>query len=299
MKNNWLSYLLVCLAVSFWAGNFFWTVPVLQHVAPLEAANLRYGIAGGLLLLLVLFSQRIPWDRIKANWKGILGVALSGIILFNYTYFRGMQDTSPMNASLIVGLNPVTTLILSIWMLQVRPTVRQIIGSIISLVGVSVVIVQGKWENLIHFNLNPGDFWILGANVCFAMNHVLVKKYLSSLSPLIITLTTSLIGWVFFVLVSGSSLVAKEPSTFPESFWIPMLCIGALGTTFAYIFWNRGIVQIGPDKSALFLNLIPVLAACYSIVLGKPLTMAQIIGGLLVIIGILVAQNPRIYRREK
>jgi len=134
------SYALVTLAVASWALNFHLAVPVLRFVPPLAGAALRYAVGGAVLLALILASGGFSWARIRAHWLGILVVASAGVFLFNYAFFEGLQYTSPVNATLIIGLNPVTTMLLATQMLGTRLTLRQWLGAALSLAGVLVVI---------------------------------------------------------------------------------------------------------------------------------------------------------------
>ena len=293
MKPGLLNYILLFLAAAFWAANFHLAVPALQHAPPLVIATVRYTIALLLLAGLLLYARSFPWRQMMKDWAGIVGVAIFGVFLFNFTYFKGMQTTLPVNASLIMALNPVTTILLSGIILKAQLVRNQLLGAAISLTGVVIVITRADWDRLINLSFTEGDLWILGTNFCFAMNHVLVKKYLTNLSPVVATMATSLVGLFFFLLVATPEIVATDFPALPAAFWVPVGIIGALGTTGAYIFWNRGIVAIGPEKSALFINIVPVLVAVYALLLGSSLTLPQVIGGLGVLTGIFVAQQKR------
>ncbi len=285
------SYALVTLAVAAWALNFHLAVPVLRFVPPLAGAALRYAVGGAVLLGLVVASGGWSWARIRAHWGGILVVAGSGVFLFNYAFFEGLQYTSPVNATLIIGLNPVTTMLLATRMLSTRLTPRQWLGAALSLAGVLIVISKGSWVTLSSLSFSRGDLWFLLANLAFAFNHVSVRRFLPTLPALETTTVTALLGFLMLAVPAAPALLAAPFVSFPLlGFWLPLLVMGAFGTAISYIFWNRGLVYIGPDKAALFMNLVPVFSVLIALTYGGTVTAPQLAGGAVVLTGILVAQ---------
>jgi drug/metabolite transporter (DMT)-like permease len=285
------SYALVTLAVASWALNFHLAVPVLKFVPPLAGATLRYAVGGAALLGLLLVGGGFSWARVRAHWVGILVVAGAGVFLFNYAFFEGLQFTSPVNATLIIGLNPVTTMLLATQMLGTRLTPRQWLGAALSLAGVLIVISKGSWDTLSSLSFSRGDLWFLLANLAFALNHVSVRRFLSGMPALETTAVTSLLGLLLLAVPAAPALMAAPYATFPfVGFWLPLLVMGILGTCLSYISWNRGLVQIGPDKAALFMNLVPVFSVLIALTYGGTVTGPQLAGGAVVLVGILVAQ---------
>ncbi len=285
------SYFLITLAVAAWALNFHLAVPVLRYVSPIAGAALRYAVGGTVLLGLALATGTLSGPRIRAHALGIGLVAGSGVFLFNYAFFEGIQYTSPVNATLIMGLNPVTTMLLSALLLRTQLTPRQWLGAALSLLGVVVVISQGRWDALTELKFSRGDLWFLLANLAFAFNHVAVRRFLAALPPLETTTITALVGLAALAVPAAPALLHAPYRTFPfVGFWLPLLVMGALGTAISYIFWNRGLLQIGPDKAGLFMNLVPVFSVLIALTYGGSVTGPQLAGGAVVLAGILLAQ---------
>jgi len=58
-----------------------------------------------------------------------------------------------------------------------------------------------------------------------------------------------------------------------------------------YIWWNQGMKEIGASKTSLFFNLVPVVTMIISFAIGTPIKVFQILGALLVILGVLTSSG--------
>jgi drug/metabolite transporter (DMT)-like permease len=67
--------------------------------------------------------------------------------------------------------------------------------------------------------------------------------------------------------------------------------MGVFGAALAYMWWNQGIVRIGPQRAAAYLNLIPVATAGMGLMLGQSVSLAHAAGAVLVIAGVLIASS--------
>src|SRR5690606_12753490 len=125
-----------------------------------------------------------------------------GLFAFNFFFFLGLVNGSAVNAALIVSLNPALTILLSHKILKTPITKQHLIGIAIAFLGVIYLILKGDINNLLRLHFNMSDILILIANLFFALNHVWVKKYASTISNANFTFLTSvicLLGFVIFI----------------------------------------------------------------------------------------------------
>ena len=277
------------IAAIFWGLNFHFAAFMLKESSFIESATWRYSFGVIPLLLLSLRSFR------KTNFKaipikGILLVGIVGLFGFNIFFFLGLKFTSPVNAALIVSLNPMITIYLSALILKTQITRSHIIGSLMSVVGVMVLLSKGDLFNLMSFNFNKGDFFIFIANIVFALQNVWVKQYRGSYSNLNFTTLTNFLCLLCFLLVLPvtSYSISVEHGT---NYWIWALGIGVLGTAIAYLLWNEGISQIGADKGGIFLNIVPLATAISALLMGEQLYLFHLISGIIIIGGIVISQR--------
>ena len=70
-----------------------------------------------------------------------------------------------------------------------------------------------------------------------------------------------------------------------------MLGIGLLGTCVAYLFWNKGIQEVGAANAGLFINAVPLAAAIFAIFFGEQLHLYHAISGALILLGLFYVQR--------
>lgn len=284
------STLYLILAPMFWGLNFHLAKIVLHESSFFEAGFWRYAF-GVFALVLVLFWRELPSLTVfRENLKGLLLVGFIGLFGFNILFFLGLQYSEPVNASLIVSLNPVTTSVLSYFILKTVILKRQLIGLAIALVGVAYLLTQGDLSAISELRFNKGDLLIFGANFVFALHHVWVKKYAVDISNFHFTLFTNLICFIGFLMILP--FIEFSPvSGHSSGFWQAAFGLGVFGTTIAYLFWNSGVKAVGSDKAGIFMNIVPLSAALTSIFFYQQLHLYHFISGTIIILGLLFTQG--------
>src|SRR4051812_46230399 len=111
------TYLSLALAAVFWGANFNLAKPVLAEMSPLAAGAWRYIIAA-VIVLAVLFST--GGRLVLRHFKSYLVLGLFGVFGYNVFFFLALQSTSAVNASLIMALNPLLTLVVAYFVLGER-----------------------------------------------------------------------------------------------------------------------------------------------------------------------------------
>ena len=248
----------------------------------------RYAVA--VTTLLVVVGRRLPdWATVRRHIGPaalIGGVALFG---FNLCYFLGLEQTSALNGSLIMSLNPASTVLLSALALGTSVRALQVGGLLVSLAGVVYLVTAGDLSRLGDLDLNPGDVYFLGANACFACHHVWVKRYGGALSTQHFTLLIAACTLAAFVVALAATGYRPSLEHTP-AFWGCALAFGALGTTVAYLSWNAGVKALGADVGGMFLNVPPLATAAGAAVLGQPFLPEHFVAGALVLTGLLIGQ---------
>jgi len=247
------SRLFLIIAAILWGLNFHFASFMLKEATFLESATWRYVF--GVVPLLLLSSKslrKMKFDTIPL--KGILLVGIIGLFGFNMLFFLGLKYTSPVNAALIISLNPMTTIYLSALIVKTRITKFHIIGAIISLLGVAILLTKGNLSNILLVDLNKGDFLILLANIVFALHHVWVKQYKNNFSTFNFTALTNLVCLLcFLVLLPVSSFTIGIEHT--TNYWLWATGIGTFGTAIAYLLWNQGISELGANKARVKISI--------------------------------------------
>jgi len=214
-----------------------------------------------------------------------------GVVAFNLLFFYALRSTSADNGALIMATNPLLTTLLAAVFLRERPTVRHLIALPVALLGVAVVIAQGDLSRLVSMHVAIGDILMLAANVSWAMYNVLGRRYLTSGSPLVNTTWVMAIGTVMLFLVAMTS--GMQVNGLDENASVALAIMAVGGTVLAYLFWSTGIMRLGAARTSIFLNLVPVFAMLLGMTIGTVPTLAQLVGGALVLGAVTISMLPR------
>jgi drug/metabolite transporter (DMT)-like permease len=284
-------YLMLIGFAIFTGATFNLAKYSVQYFSPSSAAGWRFGIAAVVMLLILSIQKRINRDVVKANWKFYILLGIIGIFGFNAFFFIGMKYTSPLNGALIMGTNPLVTAILAYFILRNPITKRQVLGMIFALIGVILVLTQGSLEIIKTLSISKGDLLILLGNISWALYGVLGRKYIKGSSSMETTTYTMIIGALCLVLMSTYSSNPQPLSKVTIFAWGAILFMAIFTSVLGYLWWNKGMEEIGASNTALFFNLVPVVTMIISMITGVPITIPQILGTILVILGVLTASG--------
>ncbi|AOP35554.1 hypothetical protein A0128_17930 [Leptospira tipperaryensis] len=290
--NSIKPYLCLVLFALITGTTFQVAKEALLYFSPAQTGALRFVLASILLFTFVFLSDRKLLKVNKEHLRSFIFLGIVGVFGFNFFFFLGMRKASPVNAAIIVALSPAITIFLSYILLKTKITFLQYLGTVVSFLGVLVVISDGNLSSIRTVLEGEGILFIFLAAACWALYSVGMKKYLKGVSTVQITTFTSFFGTIcllLLILLNGDYHI--EWSKTPSSAWFAILYMAAFTTFFGYLFWNYGIQKVGPDKAAIFGNLIPVVAMLTTLFLGESLNLFDVIGALLVIVGIFIVNS--------
>jgi len=247
--------------------------------------------------LLRLWHGKAESPLAARDFLALVPLGIIGVFGFNYAFFTALHTTSALNGALIMALSPMLSMLLSVWLLDARLTRVQLVGIAIAFIGVSLVITGG---NFAQIKVAVGDLWMLVACSVWSIYSVGSKKFAPHIPALQFARWTVSIGAMALIL---AALWVEQPLTdlpqlslFDHGLLIYMsLC----GSVLAYIFWLRGIQSLGPEKSAIAFNLVPVFTLVVSIASGHLPNILQVFGMLLVLSGVITFVGWRPLVRNK
>lgn len=286
-------HLLLIVATLLWGGNFVIGRAVTGEIPPFTLAFLRWCLAFLVFFPLVYKQVKKDWAKFKDNWKIVLVLAFTGVACFNTLVYIGVYYTTSINASLMNAFTPIFIYILSFIFLKIRVTRNQIIGTIISLIGVLFILSGGQLSNIINFTFNKGDLIVIVAILSWSVYSLLVKQYSDRLPGFSTFLVTIAVGAIMLFPFSAYGLITlSSPINWSGKTIGAIFYVGTLASIVAFLSWNKGVVQLGANRASIFLNFIPVFATIFAtIFLGEQLLLAQVIGGLAVIGGVILTNR--------
>ena len=271
-----------------------------HYFSAASAAAWRFGIAALVMVLILGFQKQIKIKTIKTHWKMYILLGIIGIFGFNTFFFLGMKYTSPLNGALIMGTNPLVTALFAYFILKNPITKQQMLGITFALIGVILVLTQGSLEIIRTLSISKGDLLILAGNICWALYGVLGRKYLNGSSSMETTTYTMVIGSLCLMILTVF-LPSPQPLSYVTlSAWGAILFMALFTSVLGYLWWNKGMATIGASNTSLFFNLVPVVTMILSIITGSIISLPQIIGTCLIILGVLTASGfMRLKRKQK
>lgn len=283
------AHLLINLACLIWAGNMTVGRAARELIGPWSLVSLRAVFASFLFYALLKRYGRAGEPPLRSDWKPLLFMTLTGAAGYQAAFYYGLRFTNIINASVIHALAPLATIVLAAVVLKTVIRRPQVVGGWLSVAGVAIVVSGGSWSQLRALRLNPGDLLMLLAVVMWAGYSVAARQVLQRRS---LISTTFIMTWMSALIMLPFGLL--EMCAHPPAFGWPLVGTLFYVTVFAgvlaFLAWNRAVQTIGPVGAMAFMNMTPLYAAIAStILLAEPLTGVQLVGGILVVGGCLVA----------
>ena len=290
---NIRAYLYLTLCTLFWSGNFIvGKVATLFEIPPLTLNFYRWFLAFLILCPFTLKGVIINYKEIKKNFLVLVIMGFTSISVFNSVVYYSLNYTQVLNGVLMISTIPVFIIFFSGLLKTESIRIYQIIGVIISLLGVISIITKLDLSLLLSLKLNKGDLWMLVAMISWTTYSLLLGKKKVKLEPFIFLQTIIIIGLLFlFPMYLAEFLVGKKINfNFPVLMTIGYVVFFAgIG---AYTFWNAAIKLIGPSRSGVFLHLMPIFSSLMAVfLLGEQFSFHHIVGTLLIISGILLSSK--------
>ena len=291
---GWLNnqpYLLLTLTALFWAGNIVLARYVAGHVPPMTLSCVRW--VGAFLMVLPF-----AWPHLSRDWPALRGrlvfmIALSatGFALNNALSYWALQYTQALNALLIQSSGPLFVALWSLSLFGMRLTWAQLAGIATSLAGVLIIILRGDFAALAGIEFNKGDVMFAGALVTFGLYSALMTRrpVTHPLSLLCFTTGCGAILLLPFSIWEYSTGLTLKLDLLTAA---TLIYVVIFPSTLSYLFFNRGIALIGPNRAAPFLHLVPVFGSAMAILLlGEQPRLFHLIGYALVLAGVVIASR--------
>ena len=281
-------------ATLFWAGNYVVGAAAVEAISPLDLTAMRWVIALIPLVLLAQLIERPNWRAVARAWPVMVLPALFGLIGYNLLLYSALEHTTAVNASLINAFNPALISVAALVFLRQPITRAGVFGILLALIGVLWILSGGDPLTLLDDGFGAGDLLMIGAIAVWTV-YTLLGRRRTGIPPLTATAVQALIGVIVlapFVLLSGGPHIPTDPGPL----WA-LVFIGLFPSVASYGLWNMALTAIPPARAGVFLNLITVFTVLISLTLGEQISLAQVVGGVAVLGGV-VLTNLEVFRRH-
>lgn len=291
-----LAVLALLGATLCWAGNYVVGAAAVDSVSPLDLVLLRWLVALPLLLMLAQRLERPTWSRVLAQWRWLVALSLTGLLGYPLLVYVALEHTTALSASLVNATNPALIVLAAAVLLRERLSPLTVLGVMIALVGAVVVLSRGDLGVLAGARFGAGELVMLGAVVAWTAYTIVGRAGQGRLRVPPVT-AVAVQAAITVVVLAPVSVATGGPS-------LPMtpaavgsvLFIAVFPSVLAYLLWSRALTDLPAGSAGVFLNLITVFVAAFTLLTGQPYSLAQLVGGLIVIVGVVVTNLPSLRR---
>ena len=282
---------LLALTMLFWSGSVVVGRAAAELVPPVLFTLLRW--AGALLLV-----APIAWPHLRADlpalWRRrwvVLLLSLLGTVAYNILVYRGLHQTTAVNALLMQSVMPLAILLVGLVLFKEWPGLRQGVAILVSIAGVLAIAAQGSFETLRHLRFNPGDLLILTAVLAYAVYSAALRRRpqvhpFSLLAVMFAVGVTALLPLAWLEHQQGARLVANGASLLAVTYAV------VFASLLATLFYNRGVALLGAARAGQYSHLMPVFGTVLAVLfLGERLQLYHAGGMALIAAGLLIARR--------
>jgi drug/metabolite transporter (DMT)-like permease len=285
-----------------WGVMFVIGKSALDRVDAFHLTTIRYGVGGLALLGILAAVEGRSALRLEGRGRRLWLLGSLGFAGFNLLAFTGLDHARPESAALIVAFAPLVTALVLWVRTRVAPSRSVLATFVVALVGVFLVVTHGDPASIADGSVGWGDALVLGGVVSFVV-YTLGAAGFPELSPLRYTALTAALGWLTVAAATlAVTLSGWKPLPSAGDVWAvtPQIAyITFLGAVVAVLAWNASVGSIGPQNTALFVNLVPVVAFTVQIGRGYRPAVLEIAGAAVTVLALVAANLLSRPRRRK
>ncbi|GGP22659.1 DMT family transporter [Silvimonas iriomotensis] len=286
------AFLFPLFAILLWAGNVMVSRLSAHTIDPFAITFWRLVLAVALMSTFVLKPAWRNRALIRAHWPRLACLGLLAMALFQCLSYQAAHTTTATNMAIMTALVPLLTMLWSVLLLGESPTLGMLAGGAISFGGLVYLITAGQPFLLISGGVHSGDMLMLVAALSYALYGVLLRRWQTGLPSWQSTYIQAICAMLFMLVV-----VLRLPpgAALPNRASLPLIAYaGTLASVILPFFWMQGVKLLGPNRCAMFMNLLPVATAAIAVGwFGEQLHTWHLVGGGIALAGVALAQTWR------
>jgi drug/metabolite transporter (DMT)-like permease len=285
MKQEIKGYIFALITILIWGSSFVVTKLLLDYISPTQILFTRFVLA--IIFLMIIH----PKFQLKWSFKSEKYFMISGVFLASYFIFENnaLQNTYASNASLIIATIPLlTTIIAFVIFKEGSLKVVNIIGLIVSYIGVVLIVASGSESTSVN---------VLGDTLAFfaALSFSFYTIFLNKTSNLHIIIKTRRVFIYVTLIVAIYALLSSHKIIITNVNYdiiMGIIFLGIISSSLAFVLFNKAAKILGAVKVNNFTYLNPVITVIVSfIVLHEGITFFKVFGGIIVISGIVISEK--------
>ncbi|HCX14189.1 MAG TPA: EamA family transporter [Rhodospirillaceae bacterium] len=249
-----------------WAGNAIAGQVAVGEISPMLLTALRWVGVG--VLIFIFARRRIvnEWPALRTRLPLLLALGALGFSTFNALFYIAAHSTVAINIGIINGALPVFVMLGTYIFYRTQVTGAQLIGVVVTLIGIAVVAARGDIALISDVRFNPGDVLMTFACLLYAAYTVALRE------------RPAASGLAIFSIMTVGALATSIPLAIIEILmgdmiwpsptgWAVALYVAIFPSLLSQLFFLRSVELIGPNRAGLFINLVPIITAAFGVIL--------------------------------
>jgi len=290
---------LLLLMIVIWGTNYALVKSAFHEIDPQAFNALRLVLASVVMAATSHIARRTtlhdifhtPAPVTRRDWVRLAWIGVVGHCFYQYLFIGGLARTSVANGALLVSATPIVITFLSTVTGQDRPGLLHWAGTLLSLLGIYIVVGHGA--HVTEASLR-GDVMLMGAVLCWALYTMGARSLMERHSPVGVTALSMLIGTMVYLPVAVPNLARLDWQSVSALTWLKLVYSAVFSICVAYTIWYAAVRAIGSARTAVYSNLMPIVAMLTGWVwLREPMDAAKVLGAAAVLAGVALARVRR------
>ncbi len=284
--------MLVC-ATLFWAGNFMvGKFAFFSNIPPMTLVFFRWLLVW-FILLPFTYKEILKFKNvILGNLPLLFFLALTSVGLFNSFTYLSLVHTQVINASLFNTAIPAIIILLC-FIFKIEKTNKfQILGLLISVLGILSIITKLNLNILLTLNFNKGDLIMIGGVISWGLYSSFLKRKKFTLPLLTLVHILCTFGLIFIIPQFIYEFSQDQFIKFDINLFGILIFLALFPSIGSYYCWAGAVSIIGANRAGIFLSLIPLFSTIMAIFFyDEKFQFFHLIGAILIILGLFLSNK--------
>ena len=224
---------------------------------------------------------------------GIFGVAINQLF-----FFEGLNLTTPINAAIVMTINPILVILLSFFIIKEAITLKKSLGVLFGLTGAAILILKGGEIDL-SANHQAGNLFVLINASSYGLYLVLVKPLMQKYHAITVLFYVFGFGLLYVIPFGFNSLMDVKWAIIPSNIYLEIAFVVVCTTFIAYLLNSLALKQLSPATVSIYIYLQPILASVFAILWGSDyLDKWKSIAALFIFVGVYLVSVRSLKQRK-
>jgi len=293
--NKNIFYILMILAMAGWGASWVNAKVLSTYMTEYELIFFRNLFTIITLAPVLIFTKKYFY----INKRSLLLAVLASIVMIIYMkcYFLGTKfGTASLGGALVTTLIPINTFLIMALFFGKRILKKDIFALGLGVIGILTML--NVWTFKLEQIFAIQNMYFLGASILWPTLTIISSK-ITKTSPMVFTFYMYIITSIM-VSIGFVDFTAIDFNTYDSIFWINILSLAVISTTFSTTVYFVGIEKLGTNEVSSFIFLVPFFAIILSIVfLDEHISPSIIIGTILTIIAVKILNNISLFKKKE